>query len=103
MVSIGKFRKVLELRKQGKQLQKSLGQELVTGKGRRGEVTVQLDGNQKVQQVHVDPALLTPERGGDVEQGVAEAFGDAQKQLQELMQAKLKAGELKLPDLEGLQ
>ena len=103
MVSIGKLKKVLELRKAGKQLQKSLGQELVSGSGSRGAVTVKLDGNQKVQEVLIDPALLTPDRKADVERGVAEAFGDAQKKLQEIMQAKLKAGELKLPDLEGLQ
>ncbi|MFO0702559.1 MAG: YbaB/EbfC family nucleoid-associated protein [Candidatus Andersenbacteria bacterium] len=102
MVSIGKLRKVLELRKEGKKLQKSLGQELVTGSGRKGAVTVKLDGNQKVQGVHIDPELLSAERVSEVEQGVSEAFSDAQKQLQEIMQAKLKAGELKLPDLEGL-
>lgn len=103
MVGIGKLRQVLELRKQGKQLQKSLGQELVTGEAKRGQVTVKLDGNQKVQEVHVDPTLLGPDHGPDIEQGVAEAFGDAQKKLQDIMQAKIKAGELKLPDLQGLQ
>jgi len=30
-----------------------------------------------------------------------DAFGDAQKKLQQIMMAKVRAGELKLPDLSG--
>jgi DNA-binding YbaB/EbfC family protein len=99
MVSIGKLKQVMEMRKEAKKLQKQLGDELVVGSAMRDQVTVTMDGNQKITHVHIDPSLLSPDNQSRLEGAVGDAVSDAQKKLQQIMAAKLRAGELKIPDL----
>lgn len=99
MVSIGKLRQVMDMRKQAKQVQSSLSDVLVTGEAQGGQIKVSMDGNQKITKVDISPDLLAPEYQEKVQGGIIDAFQDAQKQVQKVMAQKLKSGELKMPDM----
>ncbi len=99
MVKINKLKQVWEMRKSAKQMQSALSDVLVVGEAAGGKIKVKLDGNQKITSVEIDPSLLTPAEQERVQNGFAEAFADAQKQVQKIMSEKLRSGELKMPDL----
>jgi len=99
MVKINKLKQVWEMRKTAKKMQSALGEVLVTGEAEHGQVKVSLDGNQKVTGVTIDPDLLTLDAKERLENGLVAAHANAQKQLRDIMAAKLRSGELKLDDL----
>jgi len=98
MVNIGKLKQVMDMRKAAKKMQKSLGDELVVGEAAGGSIKVSMDGNQKITNVEIADELMSPESKDKVQGGIADAHKDAQKKLQQIMAAKVRAGELELPD-----
>jgi len=103
MVKINKLKQVWEMRKAAKSMQSALGDVLVTGEAAGGKIKVGMDGNQKITKVEIDPSLMTPTEQERVQDGIVDAFGEAQKQVQKVMSEKLRSGELKMPDLTGMQ
>jgi DNA-binding YbaB/EbfC family protein len=99
MVGIGKLKQVLEMRKAAKNMQSALSDVVVVGEAAKGLVKVHMDGNQKITQVEIDPSLLNLDKQTTVQEGIVDAHRKAQRQLQEIMAAKVRSGELKLPDL----
>lgn len=100
MVKINKLKQVWEMRKSAKTMQSALSDVAVVGEAKKGLIKVGLDGNQKITRVEIDPSLLSTEHQQEVQEGVADAFHEAQKQIQKIMQEKLRSGELKMPDLQ---
>ncbi|MFO0705187.1 MAG: YbaB/EbfC family nucleoid-associated protein [Candidatus Andersenbacteria bacterium] len=99
MVKINKLKQVWEMRKAAKSMQSALGDVLVVGEAEGGKVKIGMDGNQKITKVEIDPSLLVASEQERVQNGVREAFMEAQKQVQKIMGEKLRSGELKMPDL----
>ena len=102
MVKMNKLKQVWDMRKAAKNMQSSLADVAVVGEAVGGLVKVGLDGNQKITKVEIDPSLMNPDSQDKVQNGILEAFESAQKQIQKIMQEKVRSGELKMPDLSSL-
>ncbi len=99
MVKINKLKQVWEMRKTAKKMQSAMGEILITGKAAHGQVKMSVDGNQKVTNVAIDPAMMVPDNRERLQNAIVDAHENAQKQLRDIMAAKLRSGELKLDDL----
>lgn len=80
-------------------MQSAMGEILVTGEAAHGQVKISVDGNQKITSVAIDPAMMGSENQERLQNAIIDAHENAQKQLRDIMAAKLRSGELKLDDL----
>lgn len=101
MAVFSKLKQIKNMRSEAKKVQKTMAQETVHGEGAGGKVGVVMDGNQDILSVDIAEELLTPTRKSDVEKGVKDAMAGAQKELQRVMAAKVRSGDLKLPNFGG--
>ena len=89
-----------DLRDKAKDLQSKLATETVQGSGAWGKVQITMDGNQTINEVTIDEALLQVSEKKKLEAGVKEALNDALKKAQRKMMEKMKeVGGLNLPGL----
>ncbi len=95
-----KLKEVKDLRDKAKRLQGMLGEEKVEGSAAWNKVKVQMDGNQSVLGVEIDPELLKESEQKKLQDALKDAFNDATKKAQRKMVEKMKAsGELNVPGL----
>jgi len=93
-----KLKQVKDLRDKAKNLQSMLAEEKVEGSAAWGKVKVQMNGNQSVLGVEIDPELLSNQK--KLQDAMKEAFNDATKKAQHKMVAKMKeSGDLNMPGL----
>lgn len=81
-----KLKQIKDIRAQAKELQNTLSDVMIVGKGVNGKVMVTVDGNQKVQAVKIEEGMDTKQ----IENGVKDAMNDAIKKLQKELAAKMK-------------
>ena len=81
-----KLKQIQDVRKQAKEMQSTLAEVMVVGKGAHGKVMITIDGNQKVQGVKIEDDLDRSK----IADGVKDAFNDAAKQLQKEMAKMMK-------------
>jgi len=95
-----KLKEIKDLRHQAKNLQNQLKDEHVEVSAAWGKVKIKMNGNQEVEEVSIDPDLLTPGKKADLEKGVKEAINDANHKVQKIMADKVrKSGGLNIPGL----
>ncbi|MFH1047185.1 MAG: YbaB/EbfC family nucleoid-associated protein [Patescibacteria group bacterium] len=95
-----KLKQVKDLRDKAKQLQSMLAEEKVEGTAAWGKVKINMDGNQTVLGVEIDPELLKESERTKLQEAVKDAFNDATKKAQRRMIEKMKAsGDLNVPGL----
>jgi DNA-binding YbaB/EbfC family protein len=89
------------LRKQAQQIQKELKDTLIEVTELDGQVKVVFTGEQKLEELHVDPQLLDPSRQKDVENAIKNAVSQAIKQSQQVAAQKMQAitGGMGLPGM----
>ncbi len=89
------------LRKQAQQIQKELKDTLIEVTELDGLVKVVFTGEQKLEELHVDPSLLDPSRQKDVENAIKNAVSQAIKQSQQVAAQKMQAitGGMGLPGM----
>lgn len=97
-----KLKQYKDLRDSSKQAQSVLSQETIHADAAGGKVAVVMDGNQKIISIDIDESLLSPENKKKIEAGVKEAIESAISKLQRIMLKKIQSGELKMPDLPGM-
>ena len=83
-----KIKAIKDLRDKAKTMQAVLAEIHCEGSACWGKVTVNVDGNQQVQNVKIDPEMLAD--ASKLEAGVKEAFNDAMKKLQKELASKMK-------------
>lgn len=71
------FGKLAEAQKKAVEIKERLAGVTVQGTAASGDVVITMDGNKKVKQVHIEPALLLPERKQEVEEYLAVAIEQA--------------------------
>ncbi len=95
-----KLKQFKDLRDKAKNLQSTLAQEKVEGSAAWGKVKVEMDGNQTVNAVSIDPSLLAASEKEKLQSAVKEALNDALKKAQRKMVEKMKeSGDFKMPGL----
>lgn len=89
------------LRKQAQQIQKELKDTLIEVTELDGLVKVVFTGEQKLEEVHIDPSLLEGSRQKDLENAIKSAVSQAIKQSQQVAAQKMQAitGGLGLPGM----
>ena len=97
-----KLKQYKDLRSQAKQMRNKLSQEVIHAQALSGKLQITLDGNQKVLAVNVDQELLNVDKKKKLEDGIKDLFDNAHHELQKVMMAKMKSGDLKMPDMSGL-
>jgi DNA-binding protein YbaB len=95
-----KAKKMFELRKKAMQIQKELRELVITEEQLGGKIRVSVDGEQKVQELHIDEELFKPEEKATVEKHLKMALSGAMSKAQQAAANKVKS--LTGGDLSGL-
>ena len=72
----------MELRKEGKQLQKQMQALIIQGESKDEGVKMTINGIPEIVDIDIDNDLINPTRKGELVRGIRDAFKDAQKKLQ---------------------
>lgn len=100
---LSKLKQFKDLRSQAKEAQNILSQQTVHASAAGGKINIVMDGSQKILSLDIDVALLSPEQKEKVQRGIIEAVENATKEIQKVIAKKIQSGEMKMPDLSGLQ
>lgn len=93
-----KLKQIQEMRKKARELKDILSQEHAFGAAMGGKVQIQMTANQEIENVIIDPSLLSPDQKEKLEGAIKEAFKNALKEIQHIMAKKVQSGELKMPE-----
>lgn len=90
-----------DFRKQAQKIQKELRDTLIEAEEAGGQVKVTFTGEQKLEEIHIDPALLSPEKAGDLEKYLKNCISQAIQQSQQVAAQKMQAitGGMGLPGM----
>lgn len=83
-----KLKQFKDLRDKAKHLQGELGKETVQGSGGWGKVKVDMNGNQTVTKITIDPSVVSDVP--KLEEMTKDAVNDAIQKMQKIMATKLK-------------
>jgi len=81
-----KLKDVNEMRKQAKQIELLLGQELITGKSSGDKIKITMDGNQNIKSVEVDASVAGDK--AEVARHIRSALDDLFKHQKKMLQSK---------------
>jgi DNA-binding YbaB/EbfC family protein len=73
-----------------KKIQKELEREIITIEAGDGAVRVEINGEQKIKKIHIDPKQIDLEDIGELERWVEDAVKEAIKQSQKLAAEKMQ-------------
>ncbi len=90
-----------DLRKQAQQIQKELKDTLIEVTEADGQVKIVFTGEQKIEEVKIDPELLDPSKQQDLENALKSAISQGVSQSQQVAAQKMQAitGGLGLPGM----
>lgn len=90
-----------EFRKQAQKIQKELRDTLIEASELDGKVKVVFSGEQKIEEITIDPELLSPERAQDLQRALKNCISQAISQSQQVAAQKMQAitGGLGLPGM----
>jgi DNA-binding YbaB/EbfC family protein len=92
-------KQLYELQKKAKKVQKELGDLLIEASSMDGKVMVVFNGEQKIEEIHIDESLLAVENKAILEKAIKDAIAQALKKAQQVAADKMKevAGDMGLP------
>ena len=83
-----KLKQFKDLRDRAKQLQEELGKETIQGSAGWGKVKIDINGNQTITNVSIDPSAMDDRE--KLQEMIKEAANDAIQKMQKVMAQKLK-------------
>ncbi|MBW7844647.1 MAG: YbaB/EbfC family nucleoid-associated protein [Bacteroidia bacterium] len=97
------FGKLAEAQKKAEEIKERLSGVTVQGQAASGDVTITMDGNKKIKDIHIDAALLLPERKEEIEDYLCVAMEDAMQKADIISAQEMKSlmGNM-IPGLGGL-
>lgn len=92
-------KQLYDLQKKAKKVQKELQDLLIEASSMEGKVTVVFNGEQKIEEIHIDETLLTAQNKLVLEKAIKDAITQALKKAQQVAADKMKAvaGDMGLP------
>ncbi|MEK7461085.1 MAG: YbaB/EbfC family nucleoid-associated protein [Patescibacteria group bacterium] len=100
---LDKMKQLYQLQKQARDMQKVLRDTEIEAQGRRGWVTVVVNGELHVESVTINEAALVPDNKRDLERELEESFREALQKAQAIAAEKskemMKAMNIDLPGL----
>ena len=94
-----KLKQIQDLRKSAREMKDALSGESALGSALAGKVQITMSGTQEIQNINIDPSLLSPENKERLEKALKDAFEGATKEIQKMLAKKMQSGELKMPEL----
>jgi len=94
-----KLKQFKDLKDQAKQIQNTLAQETAEGSAEWGKVKIQMNGNQEITSVDIDPELLTTDNKQKLESAIQESSNEALKKVQRIMAEKMQQAGFNLPGM----
>ncbi|MFH1597497.1 MAG: YbaB/EbfC family nucleoid-associated protein [Patescibacteria group bacterium] len=94
---LDKLKQLKDLRDQAKQLEATLAQETVTGVAAANKVSIEMNGNQNIQSINIEPELLSPDKKPELEEALKEAHIDCMQKIKQLMAQKLYSSGMNIP------
>ncbi len=101
MSKFDQAKKLYELQKKARVIQKELKDTEIEAASNDGAVAVVFNGEQHITDVRIDESMLSPENKGELEKAIKNVVGQAIARSQSLAAEKMKAiaGDLNLPGL----
>jgi nucleoid-associated protein EbfC len=98
------LKKLYELQKQAKKIQKELQDLLIEASSLDGKVMVVFTGEQKIEEVQISEELLVAGNKSLLEKGLKDAITQALKKAQQVATEKTKGvvGQMGIPGLDGM-
>lgn len=98
---LDRAKELLKLQKQAREIQKALGEEIIEVEKLDGRIKLIINGEQKIQEVKIDPQLLSSDKASELERNLKEAFSEAITRSQQAAAEKMRemGGGLGLPGL----
>lgn len=92
-------KKLYKLQKTARGIQKELKNTEIEAESWDGKVKVIVSADQKLQDITLDPEILSADNAGKIEKALQDAFNEAIKEAQRISAAKMKelSGDLGLP------
>ena len=89
-MAFDKFKKLYDLQKQARQIQKELRDTLVEAQSSDGKIKVVFNGEQKIEEIHLDEEYLKPEMKRELEDALLKVIQDALFKVQRIAAEKAK-------------
>lgn len=98
---LDKAKKLWDLQKKARAVQKELKETEVEAKAQNGAITVVFNGEQHILSVEIAETMLEPQKKRDLEKGLEQAIAEAISRVQAIAAEKMKsiAGDLNIPGL----
>jgi DNA-binding YbaB/EbfC family protein len=95
------IKQAMELRQKLNKAQKELGKITVEGQSGGGAVVVKANGQQKITDISISPAVINPDKPKDLEKLILKAIEEALKKSQDLAAERMKevTGGINIPGL----
>jgi len=100
-LAFDKFKKLYDLQKQAKQIQRDLRDTLVEAQSSDGKIKVVFNAEQKIEEIHIDEDYLAPDKKEELERELLHVIQDAIFKVQKIASQKAKdmMGGMGLPGL----
>ena len=85
------LKQIGQLRQQAAEFQKLLASRVVETASPAGEVRMKVNGRMELLSIEIDPCLLAPEQKSRLEKLILRTWASAQKEVERLLGAELKA------------
>ena len=94
-------RELYRLQSKARKIQKELRRTEISAQAADGNIEVIFIGEQKIQNIKIDPKMLAPENQRELENGLKSAIEEAIKQSQKIAQEQMKeiTGDLNIPGM----
>lgn len=94
-----KLKQFKDLKNQASQIKAQLAEETAEGSADWGKIKIQMNGNQEVLSVEIDPELLSSDNKEKLETAIKDATNDAVKKIQRKMAEKMQESGFSLPGM----
>jgi len=94
-----KLKQLKDLKEQAKQLEQNLAEEKVIVKSADGQVSLEMDGNQQLVSVEINPDLLAPEQKETLQADLKEAHDLGIKKIKTVIARKMYSSGMNLPGM----
>jgi len=85
------LKQVAQLRQQAAEFQRILASKIVEAASPAGEVKIKVNGKMELLSIEIDPCVLSPEHKSRVEKLILRTWASAQKEVERVLGAELKA------------
>jgi len=101
MGTFDKARQLYDLQKKARAIQKELKETEVEAKSAGGQVTVVFNGEQHIQEISIDEAMLNPAKKQELQKALEQAIAECISRVQAIAAERMKviAGDLNIPGM----